>query len=158
MNRKALLVLIPLLSMLSLLVTPAFATTYPNTEASGWAYVKTSEGCISGCATLEVVFGLAPGEVPAITDTLGGGFVLLVVHGHGFEWVIDLSSVKISKCNVLTLCASPYAVDDPVASNPIVFSTPLSPITVVIDLSKPYCVTAFGCSTLFIGQGHTLID
>jgi hypothetical protein len=103
---------------------------------------------------LEVVFGLAPGVTAPITDTLNGGFVLLAVKGHTFEWVIDLSSVKV-KCNVLTLCASPYVVDD-VASNGQVITTPLSPITVVVGLCKPYCVTAFGCSAFFAGQGHLL--
>jgi len=155
MNRKALLVLIPLLSMLSLLATPAFATpaTYPIIEARGWASVRAPEGCFSGCATFYVVIGLASGAVPAIpTDNLNGGYVMLVVQGHTFEWVIDQSSIKV-KCNVLTLCATHYVLDD-VTINPQLPTSSISPITVVVDLCKPYCVNAYGCSTLFIGQGH----
>jgi hypothetical protein len=158
MNRKALLVLIPLFSMLSLLVMPAFASAYSSVEASGWASVKTYEGCVSGCATLYVVFGgVELGAVPALSDSVVGDFVVLVVQDHAFEWIIDLSSVKC-KCNVLTFCAYPQvSVEATVTTNTVpVLSTPLSPISVVVDLCKPYCVTAFGCSAFFTGQGHPL--
>ena len=157
MNRKVLVVLIPLVLMLSLLVMPAFATpatTFPSIKACGWAYEKTSSGYVSGSATLYVVFGTAPDAVPAVTDNLNEGFILLEVKGQTFEWVIDLSSVKL-KCDVLTQCATPYVHDD-VSSNVPEPTSPLSPINVVIDLCKPYCVTAYGCSTFFTGQGHIL--
>ena len=153
MNKKAFLILIPLFTMLSLLAMPAFAiTVYPSIQASGWAYIRTCEGCVSGCATLYVVLGLTDGVKPTIpSDFFESNYVMLCVHGHEFEWVID--SVKC-KCNVLTICASPAVIPD-VASDGRVL-TPLSSITVVINLCKPYCVTAFGCGTLFAGQGHPL--
>jgi hypothetical protein len=71
-----------------------------------------------------------------------------------FWWRIDPSSIKV-KCNVLTLCAYPAELADGV--NPSIPTTSsLSAISVVADLCKPYCVTAFGCSAIFTGQGHTL--
>jgi len=153
MNKKALLVLLPLFAMASLLVMPAFASNAPTIVACGWAYEKTHEGCVSGCATLIAAVGAADGATPAF-DTLSGGFVILEVQGYAFEWVIDQSTVKC-KCNVLTFCASPFAPEVGAGVDPSVeFTTPLSPISVVIDLCKPYCVTAFGCSTFFTGQGH----
>jgi hypothetical protein len=153
MNRKALLVLLPLFAMLSLLVMPAFAApTYPSIEACGWATVKTSEGCVSGSATLYVLFGAVETAVPAISDSgVEGNIVVLEVQGYVFVWLIDLSSVHC-KCNILTLCASPAVIDP----DSVVTTLPSSSISVVVNLCKPYCVTAFGCSALFIGQGHTL--
>ena len=157
MNRKALLVLIPLFAMLSLLVMPAFATvTYPSIEACGWASVKTSEGCVSGCATLYVVFGAVLTAVPAVSDSgVPENIVVLEVKGYLFEWLIDLSSIQ-HKCNFLTFCAYPIVVDPSAVTASVPTSTGLSPITVVIDLCKPYCVTVFGCGTCFIGQWHAL--
>ena len=158
MNKKALLVLIPLLCVLSLLVVPALATgiTYPPTiEASGWAVVKTASGCVSGCATLWVfVAGFV--DPPPPSDLVE----LQVVCGsteYVFTWIIDSFSVK---CHVLTVCASPPLIGGPItAGDPVYYLVPLSGITVTV---YPYpatsmCVTAFGCTTLFIGQGHTTL-
>jgi len=148
---KALLVLVPLLSIAGLLVLPALATpTYPAIEACGWAWEKASWGCVSGCATLYVAVGTpgtTDGVVPAF-DTLTSNYVVLFVQSYAFEWVICPSSVTC-KCNILTFTAYPYGVADP---SEIQWVTPLSPIFVTIDLCKPYFVTAIGCSTLFVGQ------
>ena len=157
MNRKALLVLIPLLATLSLSVMPALAlpTAYPNVEACGFAVAKTSDGCLSGCATLWVWFGTEPEAVSALTDGVTGDYVLLIVQCHALWWTIDMSSIKL-KYNTLTFCAYPetlVTIPDPTT---IVTTEPLSPITVSINLCSPYCVTALGCTTLFIGQGHTV--
>ena len=159
MNRKALLVLIPLFATLGLTVMPALAVpTYPNVEACGFAFAKTSDGCLSGCATLWVWFGTEPEAAPlALTDSgVTGGYVLLVVQCHALWWIIDMSSVKL-KCNTLTFCAYPetvLAASDPAT---IVTTEALSPITEWINLCSPYCVTALGCTTLFVGQGHTVV-
>jgi len=161
MNKKALIVLIPLFSMFSLLVVPALAlpTEYPSIQASGWAYIKTSEGCFSGCATLYVFFGAEDGAVPGlVTDGVPGDLVVLVVCDHAFEWIIDQSSIKY-KCDVLTFRASPYltievgTAVDPSTVTPI---TPLSSICVSIELCKPHLVTALGCTEFFIGTGQPL--
>lgn len=157
MKGKFLLVLVPLLSIAGLLVTPALAVpVYPNVEACGFACERISCGSLSGCASLYVAVEATDGVVTAPTDTLAGGYVILCVCGYEFEWQISESSLKC-KCDVLTLCAYPYSVLS-VANDPSPFVTPLSPIYVTIDLCKPYCVTATGCSTFFVGQGHTVAD
>ena len=151
MNKKALLVLIPMLCVLSMLVVPAFATgiTYPPTiTASGWAVVKTNIGCVSGCATLWVFV-----DAPPPSDLVE----LQVVCGsteYFFTWIINSYSLK---CHVLTVCASPPTLIAITPASDPVYLVPLSGITITV---YPYpatsmYVTALGCSTLFIGQGHT---
>jgi len=146
MNKKVLLVLIPMLSVLSLLVTPAFAQsiTYPTIEANGFATIKYSGGCLSGCATLWV-FTTAP------TVGVENDYVKLLVCHHTFIW--EITNVDL-KCKVLTVCAAPITVDG--TAIPAVPTSLLSPITVTIYPYPGTCfsVSAFGCNVFFFGQGH----
>jgi hypothetical protein len=136
MNKKALLIVIPLLAVLSLTVIPAFAAADENfVSASGWAFLKTSSGvCYSGCAGLGL-FTVSPN---------GGSerFVSLGFQGlsGGFNWLINLDSIKVGK-NFETFCATPAPGGAP------------APITVA-----PFCVTAFGCGFVFVGKVTTTID
>ena len=161
MKGKILIALVPLLLLAGLLVLPVLAVpVYPNVIACGWALEKTCYGCVSGCATLYVAVGIATDHAVPAFDTLPGGFVILYLQCYAFEWQICQSSVN-EKCNVLTFWAYPFSPIEgtvvPASVPSYQFVTPLSPIFVTIDLCKPYCVSATGCSTLFSGTGHTVV-
>jgi hypothetical protein len=136
LNKKALLVLFPLLATLSLTIMPVLAQvdSFAPVRACGFAYVKMNEGCVSGCATLRV-FAQAPVGI-------GYQYVILTVKDYTFYWRITSEKLK---CGILTVCASPAEEYAP------------APITVVINLKAPYCVTAFGCGVFFVGKGQVLV-
>ena len=148
MKKKALLIVVPLLAVLSLTMVPAFATpsvdqTY--VRAVGWAFLKTSSGtCYSGCASLEL-FTQNPS---APSDR----FASLTFQGNpnNFNWLIDLNSIKVTK-NCETFCAIPtitFAGWGGVAPGPII---------VTFQTKVPFCVTAFGCDCAFVGKVTTAV-
>ena len=132
MNKKSLLIVIPLLVVLSLTVTPAFATGVSEkfVYAVGWGYFKNSSGVVyCGCTTLGVFYASTP---------LGKWYVGI----YGATWLINLNSIKVEN-SFETLCATPAG------------GGAAAPIVVGWQTDAPFCITAVGCGFIFVGTVTT---
>ena len=140
MNKKALLIVIPLFAVLSVTVVPAFATASVGENyvgAVGWAYLKNSSGvCSSGRATLGLFLVSPSGG----TDRFVG--LQFVGALYSVDWLINVNSIKLEK-NFETFCATPSGGGAP------------APIIVAFQTQAPYCLTAFGCGFVFVGKVTT---
>jgi len=137
MYKKAFIAVFTAFAVLSLAVVPVFAQLTDNfapVTATGWAFVRTCHGCVSGCATMWLF--LTSG---APVDPPNADYIKLSVCGQCFWWTVN--SVKFCN-NFMTVCASPTCPG----------SAPCC-ITVIVQEKSPYCVSAFGSCVSFIGRG-----